>query len=679
MAASPCEFFTRELLVAHIATLATLEETALEPAARAALDALPAQREVIVASGKRTRSAQPSAGVVPTRCGSCSHPGPLSLAPLTNEHPRVEGWVRCASQQFGLQRCKAWLHRACALAVADAPVVCPQCLLYQVRNHGRVPTSPTAQPVFSAVHLPTTDASDFVEAWLRRTLDNDRELRAAVAGVLPAGVPGVAVSRPDTAVAEGDLTLRVGCSKREKLLPQESFTSAFPSVPAQQLYTSKSMLLFQRRGGVDVLLLQLCAAEFGPGVGGPNCRRVCLSYLEAARSHFQPAGCVAAMGGPLRSLVFRAVVQGYIAFCAQRAFKSVSIWVSPPVPGMDYLLHMRPAAERAEPRNTARLRHYYARLLNEMPATVVASHGPLMQQLQAELQRPPTAADLPLFEGDHWYGSAPDCLKVARKQLGRAASGAALDAAVLAARAAKLARPDAQHPIVEDDLILVRLVQPTPLRHVEQQDGELGLPLSLGASFPNWCSENGLQFDTLRRAKHASAKLLRDLHAAKGDLGEVMPADVSKEVAGRAAQEAQDELQRKVPAATAAQPLSAAAMTAAQLRIVIGCDAGPGPPGLLFHACCCKGDPGAGIPCETRSVRCDLMKRTFVYAIACPAEQRATDALCCRLVSLLLAHGRICCRSPNIACPVPGCNEARAARDRAAQAALASRLGNAHV
>ncbi|KAI4312621.1 hypothetical protein MLD38_037425 [Melastoma candidum] len=195
-------------------------------------------------------------------CGEKSY-SKERLRRMSTKRGTEEDWVQC-------DKCQGWQHQICTLynQVADnrgnAKYTCLLCCLKEIKSGNRLPSKVRVQ---SACNLPRTALSDHIEQRLQTSLSEDRELRAKGLGKGFLEVPS----------AE-DLTIRVVHTGERKLKVKDEndYPSLFP-------YTSKMILLFQKIGGVDVILFGFYAEEYGSDCGDPNSRCIYISYPDSIK------------------------------------------------------------------------------------------------------------------------------------------------------------------------------------------------------------------------------------------------------------------------------------------------------------------------------------------------------------------------------------------------------------
>ncbi|KAJ1615777.1 histone acetylation protein-domain-containing protein, partial [Pavlovales sp. CCMP2436] len=98
--------------------------------------------------------------------------------------------------------------------------------------------------------------------------------------------------------------------------------------PAEFPYRSKCVLAFQKQRGHDICFFAMYVQEYGSDCPPPNTNRVYISYLDS------PDG--------KRTLVYHAILVGYLQHVKSLGYTHAHIWVSPPKQGDDYIFYGHP-------------------------------------------------------------------------------------------------------------------------------------------------------------------------------------------------------------------------------------------------------------------------------------------------------------------------------------------------
>ncbi|KAI4366745.1 hypothetical protein MLD38_022584 [Melastoma candidum] len=330
-------------------------------------------------------------------CGEKSY-SKEKLRRMSTKQGTEEDWVQC-------DKCQGWQHQICTLynQVADnggnAKYTCPLCCLKEIKSGNRLPSEVGVQ---SACNLPRTALSDHIEQRLQTSLREDRELRAKGSGKGFLEVPS----------AE-DLTVRVVHTGKRKLKVKDEFLDLFKpnDYPSQFPYTSKMILLFQKIGGVDVILFGFYAEEYGSDCGDPNSRCIYISYLDSIK-YFRPS-VSSATGDALRTFAYHEILIGYLEYCKKRGFVSCHLWSCPPQKGQDYLFYNHPEDQRTL--TAPKLRNWYQTMIQKAikEKVVVCSSNVYDCHFRASCgsRYPVSATRLPFFEGDSWFNFAANVLK----------------------------------------------------------------------------------------------------------------------------------------------------------------------------------------------------------------------------------------------------------------------------
>jgi E1A/CREB-binding protein len=403
---------------------------------------------------------------------------PIRINDLKKGKPDVsaeESWVQC-------DFCQKWQHQVCALYNGkrneglSIPHYCPHCIIGHMG--ARHQPSPISKPVRGAKDMPETQLSKHIESRLQALLESKRSLfaadqeREASDIEMPQFVFRV-VSCVDkvnyNANTQSPLVLcDVSCYLVvQTIFPVEEVLRRYSqpphNYPSQLNFRSKCLLLFQRIGGVDVMLYALYVQEYGDDCPPPNKRCAYLSYLDSVR-YLQPSS--------LRTAIYQEILIAYIEDLKHRGFNQMTLWSCPPQRGDDYIFYAHPEMQKTP--KADRLREWYLTTMDaavkrgavEKVMFLVDDYFPSISpyglnypghasvedkwwQQVAPVDPSPAAAhphfyygphavgreegadralsELPYCEGDYWPGSIPTFFKELQDEL--AASGGSIDIA----------------------------------------------------------------------------------------------------------------------------------------------------------------------------------------------------------------------------------------------------------
>ena len=152
--------------------------------------------------------------------------------------------------------------------------------------------------------------------------------------------------------------------------------------------------------------------EYGSDCPPPNTNRVYISYLDSVRYfESQPTN--------RRTLVYHAVLVGYLQHVKSLGFTHAHIWVSPPKQGDDYIFYGHPDDMVTKRMGLLKLKMWYEQMLNTAKQRqVVADY----QDMLEEFKGLESLSEIPLFSGDHWAASIQSKLKEESKKLVKQAS-----------------------------------------------------------------------------------------------------------------------------------------------------------------------------------------------------------------------------------------------------------------
>ena len=339
----------------------------------------------------------------------------IELIKKKNDDEVEESWVQC-------DRCQGWVHQICGLFNKgrndeDRGFLCPSCLLHGLQRGERSVPTERPQAMLSARDLPACDLSDKLEARIEQKLAEERLARAKMLGLPLESVP----------TAEG-LTVRVVNNVMKRCEVKSRFFDTFKSdgFPEAFLYRQKVILLFQRIDGADIAIFCLYLQEYDDDCGGPNSKKIYLSYLDSIK-YFQPENVVAATSGTaLRTFVYHELLLGYLADAKERGYCQMLIWACPPLQGDDYILYCHPGKQKT-PRSD-RLREWYHAMLRgakiEGTVTYVSNlFDTYFEGGKDHFLDNLSITHLPYFDGDYWPGEAENLLANFSEDCRQAAAG----------------------------------------------------------------------------------------------------------------------------------------------------------------------------------------------------------------------------------------------------------------
>ncbi|KAH9255720.1 hypothetical protein BASA81_006114 [Batrachochytrium salamandrivorans] len=293
--------------------------------------------------------------------------------------PQEEGFVSCYS-------CKRWMHQICAMLntkrgqdSAKDDFLCPSCLLQVTDYHPKV--AENYRKKATARDLPETEFSKFVES---RLLAKVEKLR----------VEHLAKSTASAELSQEfqdakTLSVRVVVARDAQVWTRTGMQKVYPEFPADFNAKQRVLLLFQKLGGVDVLLFIMFLQEYGSDCQMPNSRCVYLAYLDSV-SYMRPAIC--------RTSVYHQLIIDTMAFERQRGFTRFFIWACPPVMGDDYIFNIHPKHQKTP--KPERLRLWYLTLLEAARQQgVVVSLSNFFDEYFSRMSE---LKYMPYFEGDCW-------------------------------------------------------------------------------------------------------------------------------------------------------------------------------------------------------------------------------------------------------------------------------------
>eukprot|EP00884_Botryococcus_braunii_P009216 jgi/Botrbrau1/18296/Bobra.0179s0026.1 len=321
-----------------------------------------------------------------------------TLEKKKNDEELDEGWVECDC-------CAMWVHQICGLFNkgqnnSEVKYHCPHCLYEGLKAGQRKRVEHRPQAWLEAKDLPQCDLSKYLEGYVADILTKERKNRAMRTG------------QPEHLVETADgLCIRVinNVEKNTDVKPRFSELFENEHYPRKFPYRQKVVLMTQKIDGVDVCLYCFYMQEYGDECSAPNRKWIYLSYLDSVK-YFRPEVQVQTPQGDmaLRTMVYHAVLQGYLQYAKQHGYCAMFIWACPPLQGDDYILYVHPQRQRV-PRSD-RLREWYLTCLRKSKADGVVTHTSNLIDTFFENGRDHrhrvSASLMPYFDGDYWPGEA---------------------------------------------------------------------------------------------------------------------------------------------------------------------------------------------------------------------------------------------------------------------------------
>ena len=161
--------------------------------------------------------------------------------------------------------------------------------------------------------------------------------------------------------------------------------------------------------GAEVCFFAMYVQEYGSDCPEPNTNRVYISYLDSVR-YFEssPEGH--------RTTVYHSMLISYLQYAKDAGYTHAHIWVAPPKQGDDYIFYAHPDEMVAKRMGLLKLKEWYERMLDEAKKRKVIDD---YQDMLEEYKDIESAADLPMFSGDHWAMSIQNRSSTRRRRARR--------------------------------------------------------------------------------------------------------------------------------------------------------------------------------------------------------------------------------------------------------------------
>ena len=262
-------------------------------------------------------------------------PSPTEMGTLRVDHSRTLPKAKGGGGVGARVRRRGQLVTGAAIATSDKTTPTPYSVPADTKAFGGgfpVP-KPNTQTRFDASSLAETEMGSFVEKAIKDELHELGESSAAEAVVV----------RMVSSVDKN--------SKVNKHV-HHGFSGSADGYAANFEYRSKTLFLFQRLDGIDVLLFVMYVQEYDADCAPPNQRQVYISYLDSVQ-YFRPRR--------LRTNVYHTLIVSYLEFVKERGFVGAHIWACPPLRSGSYIFCTRPVEQQVP--TGQRLRAWYQQML----------------------------------------------------------------------------------------------------------------------------------------------------------------------------------------------------------------------------------------------------------------------------------------------------------------------------
>jgi len=274
--------------------------------------------------------------------------------------------------------------------------------------------------------------------------------------------------------------------------------------PKEFPYTSTAVMAFQKIDGQDCCLFAMYTQEYGGDCPEPNKWHLYISYLDSVR-YFQ--------SNPVnkRTLLYHAILCGYLRHMRARGFRFIHIWVEPPKQGDEYIFFARPIKERKSMQREKLRKWYEDMLIICKQQGTVDDYGSMLDYYRNIT----SVRQIPCFHGDLIETTLAGVFE--KERLAKQGSGGK--------NSTQLVRIDSQHILAKsqeelksiDQLFLVARMR--PLGPGEVMDTEVNQPILNAATnfreaFVGKSQTLHWQFNTQHFAKYSTMMLLHCLHTS---------------------------------------------------------------------------------------------------------------------------------------------------------------------
>lgn len=287
----------------------------------------------------------------------------------------------------------------------------------------------------------------------------------------------------------GQICIRQLSSTEEVVEVGKGMVKRYKQQPVLPFH-SKSIAVFQKIDGVDVIVFVLYVHEFDGNCPYPNKNTVYISYLDSVK-YLQPAS--------LSTFLYHELMISYLDFARLNGISKAVIWSCPPQAGDDYILNAKASTQKIPGRN--RLLLWYQTMLDECQRRGICTR--VTTAYDHYLCDPSvTATDLPYFKDDYFSRKIEE---IVAGNMPKRDEGSHRDEVIL-----KLAE-DLVQSKGKDNIIIAFLASDGKFEMKAEEDAgceDINGVFDYRECFLELCKEKNYQFNNLQRAKHSSMMIL---------------------------------------------------------------------------------------------------------------------------------------------------------------------------
>jgi len=377
--------------------------------------------------------------------------------------------------------CGRWYHWVCAL-YNDAEYQLKKWNCHICRERDKLPACQVKYE-HTASPLAQTRLSKAIDASINKTMAQHR------------------IKHPEVVVRVVSMMRTAGQANPEMVnfdwSDGEDYPREFP-------YTSTAIMAFQKVEGYDVCIFAMYTQEYYGDCPEPNKWHLYISYLDSVR-YFQSTP------SNKRTLLYHAILLGYLQHMRKRGFRFIHIWVEPPKQGDEYIFFARPAGER-KAMTREKLRSWYEVMLQTaIQLGIVEDMGSLLYYYKNIT----SVRQIPCFHGDLIESTLAAVLEKEKERI-KTTNNQMFGDDIRIDSQSILAKTQEELAGIDSLFLVARF---RPLNHDEPQD-TVENPLILNAAtnfreaFVGKSQTNHWQFNNLHWAKYSTMMLLHCLHTS---------------------------------------------------------------------------------------------------------------------------------------------------------------------
>ena len=283
-----------------------------------------------------------------------------TLERCVNNNVRLEAWVKCTL-------CKGKLHEICTLyhplcISKPKAFICILCIAKKIKDQDEKSISTIYNNLNSSSFfnlsrvsfaniIPQCNMSRYLENELWTTTKEKLLKRLKNPEMAEEILSSLTVRVLSNTICQTKYEPRINCwLEYQNIHDKQSMESS--SASNHFSCRTKTIALFKRIHGIDVIVFILFAQEYDNNCPMPNNRKVYISYLDSL---------VYMAYSKVRTIIFQSIIVSYFKWVKARGFHHVYLWICPPKRGENYILYCHPKWQRTP--GSDRLRKWYKQII----------------------------------------------------------------------------------------------------------------------------------------------------------------------------------------------------------------------------------------------------------------------------------------------------------------------------